>query len=147
VEAIDREDFLGSNRSRRLLALLLVAACTGLAACGGDDEPPDTQVVVPEETATPEAADASATPSVDGYLISVNQRRLVLRTQQGEETFRISLADLPTLGLRICNPTPASPASASASSASRSAASASSRAPSRSRRPSDHGRYDDDHSA
>ena len=90
---------MGSNRSRRLLALLLVAACTGLAACGGDDEPPDTQVVVPEETATPEAADASATPSVDGYLISVNQRRLVLRTQQGEETFRISLADLPTLGL------------------------------------------------
>jgi len=85
-------------RGRRPLGAPLVAACLGLAACDGDVEQPTTQVVVPTATATPEAPTGDQT-FADGYLINADAKTLVLRTQEGAETFYVSRADLPVLGI------------------------------------------------
>ena len=97
MEATDPEDhFLRSNRSRRLLALALVPLCIGFAACGGNDEAPETQVIVPEATAAPATTDPN---TVDGYLMSATPQHIVMRTQEGDEMFRIKPRDVEALGI------------------------------------------------
>jgi len=85
-------------RGRRSLAAPVVAACFGFAACGGDVQEPTTQVVVPTATPTPEAPAGHQT-FADGYLLSADEEKLILRTEQGEETFLVSRADLAVLGI------------------------------------------------
>jgi hypothetical protein len=93
------EDRSLRSRSKRLLALALVAACAGFAACGDDEAPPDTEVIVPEQTAAPESSDATALPSADGILVRVTQRRIALRTIEGDAVFFVAAADRPALGI------------------------------------------------
>jgi len=76
------------NEPRRRLALLMIPACLALPACGGGSEaPPDTKVVVPTETATPEAAATSQFETVEGYMLSADIERVVLLTQEGIRTY------------------------------------------------------------
>ena len=97
MEATEPEDHsLRSNRSRRLLALALVPLCIGFAACGGNDEAPETQVIVPEATAAPATTDRNI---VDGYLVSATPQHVVVRTQDGDVTYRIKPRDAEALGI------------------------------------------------
>lgn len=86
---------------RRQLALLLIPACLGLAACGGDDEAePDTQVAVPTQEATPVVTAEGQHPTIAGYLVSVDNERARLLTEDGRErSFFIAPEEYEQIGV------------------------------------------------
>jgi hypothetical protein len=81
---------------------LAATACAALlfVGCGGDDaadEPPTTQ----GERPVPAYDPAPDLPSLDGYLLSATESRVVLqRPHGGRVTFRVKPADVERLGLR-----------------------------------------------
>lgn len=76
------------------LALLLAVIALSLAACGGR-ESSDTSAG--SDAATTEGS--LSVPTVDGYLISADDESVVLRTEEGEQTFVVDPADLESVGI------------------------------------------------
>lgn len=81
------------RRLPRLVALLAVAAL--LAACGSDGDGSESAA-----TATPEAAATEqAIKQQDGFLLGADEKKVLLRTQEGEMVFEILPEDLEAVGV------------------------------------------------
>jgi hypothetical protein len=82
----------------------MIGACLAFAACGGEDEAeqPDTQVAVPTQEATPVPTGAAEGqyPSMPGYLLSVDNERARLLTEDGRtRSFWIAPEEFEQIGV------------------------------------------------
>lgn len=83
----------------RLTCCALAVVCALLlVACGGDDD--DQRGAAPGSTvstATPAPIATPELPTIDGYLISASEKKVVLQAADGEQTFEVDEQDAPQI--------------------------------------------------